>query len=92
MSHNNYIYRFCLASEQALREAAGYVGGQLSEDGLLVVGGKNDTDMSLGDLTVPIKTAQFEHLDNWPFASHEEALLVKNTNTKTVDGITFGIY
>jgi len=78
MAHRIFKYRFCLASEQSLREAAGYSGGAVSEDGLLVVGDKADEDTSLGDLAVPDKPDWID-CETWPFADHEETLSIVRT-------------
>jgi len=86
MSHNNFKYRFCLASEQSIREALGYSGGNVSTDSLLVVGDKQDSDMTLGGLTIPTKPSYMGALPDWPFVSHEEALTEIHKQATTENG------
>lgn len=76
------LCRCCLASEQSLREVAGYTGGNVSTNGLLVVGNKRDSDMTIGALTVPTKPTYFGPWLNWPFGSPDEAKteLAKNAS------------
>lgn len=74
MSHKTDIHRFVDPSEQSLIEAAGYGGGNDSEDGLLRVVCKGDCDMTIGDLSIPPKPEYLNgELPNWPFASTIEA-------------------
>ena len=44
MSHNNYTYHLVPIAQKALRESNGFVGGNISDDGLWIVGDKGDQE------------------------------------------------
>jgi hypothetical protein len=90
--YEKHIYRCCFTSEESKRVAAGYKGGSISENGELIVCAKGDTDMSLGDLSVPPKPESFGDFQNWPFGSYKEFFEAMTARTKTVDDFTFGVY
>ena len=77
---NNFSYTVFNndAQGQADREAQGFKGGNVSTDGLLIVGDLGSSEECVCT-NHPLKPSYVEGCDGWPHLSHAEAKLLVNT-------------
>ena len=87
LRRNSYVYRFCEVNQKTTRRTLGYTGdGNVSANGLLTVGDKRDTDITTRGMRTPTKPRYMGELPNWPFATHEEALIEIRKQATTEGG------
>ena len=80
-SYSNATYNFTYSAWETTklteRTAAGFTGGNISEDGTLIVGDKGDQEEPAGALSTPMPSyGSAGEFPNWPLMTNEKAELL----------------